>query len=154
MAAGFWNVRAYAWSFGNFIALFTMIFGFFAILGASTLEAESGPMLVAIIIFFYLNYPGVRNAFMEHELALMTPEQRAAMQQMQAAQLAMAQASVAPAAAAPRRQLPRPSPPPRRLRRPRPQASGLPRPRSRTGVRQAEREGRSAQAGRPFSASR
>ncbi len=115
VALGFWNVRAYAWSFGNFIALFTMLFGFFAILGASTLEAESGPMLVAIIIFFYLNYPGVRNAFMEHELSLMTPEQRAAMQQMQAAQLAMAQASVAPAApppAAPASQSPTPPAPP------------------------------------------
>ena len=33
VAAGFWNVRAYAWSFGNFIAIFTIIFGFFALLG-------------------------------------------------------------------------------------------------------------------------
>jgi hypothetical protein len=111
IAAGFWNLRAYAWSFGNFIAIFTLFFGFFAILGSSTLEAESAPMLIAVIIFFYLNYPGVRNAFMEHELSLMTPEQRAAMQQMQAAQVAMAQASVAPAAA-PAPQTPTPPAPP------------------------------------------
>ena len=111
VAAGFWNVRAYAWSFGNFIALFTVLFGFFAALGASTLEAEFVPMVIAIGIFFYLNYPGVRNAFMEHELALMTPEQRAAMQQMQAAQLAMAQASTAPAPAAPAAAAPAPQSP-------------------------------------------
>ena len=30
VAEGFWNVRAYAWSFGIFISLFTLIFGFFA----------------------------------------------------------------------------------------------------------------------------
>ena len=30
VAEGFWNVRAYAWSFGIFISLFTIIFGFFA----------------------------------------------------------------------------------------------------------------------------
>src|SRR6186713_1110054 len=79
VAAGFWNVRAYAWSFGNFIALFTIIFGFFALLGGSTMEAESVGWLLAIGIFFYLNYPGVRDQFVQHELSLMTPEQRAAM---------------------------------------------------------------------------
>ncbi len=42
VAAGFWNLRAYAWSFGNFISLFTIIFGFFALLGGSTMEAEIG----------------------------------------------------------------------------------------------------------------
>jgi hypothetical protein len=104
VAAGFWQVRAYAWSFGQFIALFTMIFGFFAVLGNSaTTESELVGWLLSIGIFFYLNYPGVRNAFMEHEMSLLTPEQRAAMEQMQVAQLAMAQAtaagSSAPAAA-------------------------------------------------------
>jgi hypothetical protein len=101
VAMGFWNVRAYAWSFGTFIAMFTLIFGFFAVLGQSTLEAEFVPMFIAFVMFFYLNYPGVRDEFVKHELALMTPEQKAAMEQMQAAQLAMAKASVAPAAAAP-----------------------------------------------------
>ena len=102
VAAGFWNLRAYAWSFGNFIAIFTVIFGFFALLsGAGTMESETVGWLLAIIIFFYLNYPGVRNAFMEHEMSLLTPEQRAAMEQMQAAQLAMAQATAGSAAAPP-----------------------------------------------------
>ena len=32
VAVGFWNVRAYAWSFGIFISIFTLIFGFFALL--------------------------------------------------------------------------------------------------------------------------
>ena len=36
VAAGFWNVRAYAWSFGNFISLFTLIWGFFALLFGSS----------------------------------------------------------------------------------------------------------------------
>lgn len=113
VAAGFWNVRAYAWSFGNFISLFTIIFGFFAILGGSTMEAESVGWLLAIGIFFYLNYPGVRDQFVAHEMSLMTPEQRAAMEQMQAAQLAMAQASAAGAApAAAPAASPVPPPPP------------------------------------------
>ena len=43
VAAGLWNVRAYAWQFGNFIAIFTVIFGFFAILGGSTTSAARSP---------------------------------------------------------------------------------------------------------------
>jgi hypothetical protein len=115
VAAGFWNVRAYAWSFGTFIAMFTLIFGFFAVLGQSTLEAEFAPMFIAFVMFFYLNYPGVRDQFMKHELELMTPEQRAAYDQMMAAQLAMAKASVAPTAApaaAPAAPAPAPTTPP------------------------------------------
>ena len=100
VALGFWNVRAYAWSFGNFIAMFTLIFGFFAILGSSTLEAESAPIFVALIIFMYLNYPGVQKQFVEHEMALLTPEQRAAMEQVQAANAAAARAMATPAPAA------------------------------------------------------
>ena len=96
-----------------------MIFGFFAILGNSaTTESEMIGWLLAIAIFFYLNYPGVRNTFTEHEISLMTPEQRAAFEQMQAAQVAMAQASMAPApaaapaaAAAPAPAAPPPAPP-------------------------------------------
>jgi len=99
VATGFWNVRGYAWSFGIFISIFTVIFGFFAILGGSTMEAETVGWLLAIGIFFYLNYPGVRDVFVQHELSLMTPEQRKAMEQMQAAQVAMAQATAATAAA-------------------------------------------------------
>ena len=98
VAAGFWNLRGYAWSFGVFVSIFTVIFGFFALLGGSTMEAESVGWLLAIAIFFYLNYPGVRDAFVQHEVALMTPAQREAMEQMQAAQLKMAQATAAAAA--------------------------------------------------------
>ena len=97
VATGFWNLRAYAWSFGNFIAIFTIVFGFFALIGGGTMESESVGWLLALGVFFYLNYPGVRDQFIKHELALMTPAQRAAAEQMQAAQQAMYQASVAPA---------------------------------------------------------
>jgi hypothetical protein len=90
VAAGFWNVRAYAWSFGTFISLFTLIWGFFAILFGSTVEAESMPIFLAFIIYLYLNYPGVRNHFYEAELSRMTPEQRAAIQQLNAANAAAA----------------------------------------------------------------
>jgi len=93
VAAGFWNVRAYAWSFGIFIALFTLIFGFFALLGSATMESEFVGMFLALIIFMYLNYPGVQQHFVEHEMSLMTPEQRTALAQMQTAQAAMAAAS-------------------------------------------------------------
>jgi hypothetical protein len=97
VASGFWNVRGYAWSFGIFISMFTVIFGFFALLGGSTMEAETVGWLLAIGIFFYLNYPGVRDVFVQHEISLMTPAQKAAMEQMRAAQMAMAQATAAPA---------------------------------------------------------
>ena len=98
VASGFWNLRAYAWSFGNFISIFTVVFGFFALIGGGTMESESVGWLLALGVFFYLNYPGVRDQFIKHELALMTPAQRAAAEQMRAAQQAMYQASVAPAA--------------------------------------------------------
>ena len=113
IAEGFWNVRAYAWSFGIFISLFTVIFGFFAVLGSSSLEAESAPMFVALLIFFYLNYPGVQKHFIEHEMALLTPEQRAAMEQVQRANAAAAAVMAAPSApAAPPPAAPPPAAPP------------------------------------------
>ena len=104
VAMGFWNVRAYAAQFGIFISLFTLIFGFFALLFGSSMEAESVPWLLAGAIFLYLSYPGVQQQFVEHELELMTPAQRAAVEQMQAANLAVLQAqraAAAPVAAAP-----------------------------------------------------
>ena len=101
VAEGFWNVRAYAWTFGIFISIFTIVFGFFALLAGSTTEAESFGWLMAILIFFYLNYPGVRNVFVEHEMSMLTPEQRAAMQKVAEANAAAAAAMAAPAAAAP-----------------------------------------------------
>jgi len=111
VAAGFWNVRAYAWSFGNFISLFTLIWGFFAILFGSSIEAETIPWLLAGGIYLYLNYPGVQRQFMDHELALMTPEQRAAMEQLQAANEAAMRANAAAAAAAAPAAPPPPPPP-------------------------------------------
>jgi hypothetical protein len=111
VATGFWNVRAYAWSFGIFISIFTIIFGFFAILGGSTTEAESIGWFLAIAIFFYLNYPGVRNHFVEHEMSLLTPEQRAAMQKVEEANAAAAAAMAKPAAPAPAPTQQPPAPP-------------------------------------------
>ena len=120
VAAGFWNVRAYAWSFGTFISLFTLIWGFFAILFGSTLEAESMPIFLAFIIYLYLNYPGVRDHFVQNEMSRLTPEQRTAMQQLAAANAAAAGVAVpaaapaapmaAPAAPAPSSAAPPPAP--------------------------------------------
>ena len=101
VATGFWNVRAYAWSFGNFISLFTLIWGFFALLFGSTVEAETIPWLLAGAIYLYLNYPGVQKHFMDSELSRMTPEQRAALEQLQAANMAAARAGVPGAGVAP-----------------------------------------------------
>jgi hypothetical protein len=110
VAVGFWNVRGYAWSFGLFVSIFTMIFGFFAVLGGSTTEAETVGWLLSIAIFFYLNYPGVRNVFMEQEMSRLTPEQRAAMENLAAANAAAA-AMATPAAPAPSPAAPAAPPP-------------------------------------------
>ncbi|HYI22265.1 MAG TPA: hypothetical protein VEX62_06475 [Candidatus Limnocylindrales bacterium] len=99
VAAGFWGMRGYAWSFGIFIALFTMIFGFFAILGGSaTTESELVGWALSIAIFFYLNYPGVRDQFINAEMSRLTPEQRVAVENAARANAAAAQAMAAPAA--------------------------------------------------------
>jgi hypothetical protein len=94
VATGFWNVRAYAWSFGNFISLFTLIWGFFALLFGSSVEAQTIPWLLAGAIYMYLNYPGVQKHFMDSEMSRLTPEQKAALEQLQAANVAAAQAGV------------------------------------------------------------
>jgi hypothetical protein len=104
-ARGFWQLRAYAWSFGVFIALFTVIWGFTALLFGSSIEAETIPWFLALIILLYLQYPGVRDHFIQNEMNLMTPEQRAAYEQLAAANAAAmaanAAAKAAPAPAAP-----------------------------------------------------
>jgi hypothetical protein len=112
VAKGFWDVRAYAVQFGIFISLFTLIWGFMALLFGSSVEAETIPWLLAGVIFMYLSYPGVQKQFMEHEMSLMTPEQRAAFEQMQNAQMAMMKASsgAAPAPAAAPVAAPAPAP--------------------------------------------
>jgi hypothetical protein len=85
VAAGFWNLRAYAVQFGIFISLFTLIWGFFALLFGSTYEAQTIPWLLAGVVFLYLSYPGVQKPFVDNELSKLTPEQRAAMEQLHAA---------------------------------------------------------------------
>jgi hypothetical protein len=101
VAAGFWNVRAWAWQFGIFISLFTLIWGFMAVLFGSSVEAESIPWLFAGFIYLYLSYPGVRDAFVQHEMSLLTPEQRAAMEQLAAANAAAARSTTPPGMAMP-----------------------------------------------------
>jgi hypothetical protein len=108
-AKGFWQLRAYAWSFGVFIALFTVIWGFTALLFGSSVEAETIPWLLALLILLYLQYPGVRDHFIKTEMDRMTPEQRAAYEQLAAANAAAAQAYAA-AKAAPNAAAPAPAP--------------------------------------------
>ena len=86
VAAGFWNLRAYALQFGLFISLFVLIWGFFAILFANgSVESETIPWLLAGFIYLYLSYPGVQKPFVDNEMSRLTPEQRSAMEQMAAA---------------------------------------------------------------------
>jgi hypothetical protein len=80
VAAGFWNLRAYAVSFGIFISLFTLIWGFFALLFGNTYEAQTIPWLLAGVIFLYLSYPGVQQHFVASERSRLTPEQIEAME--------------------------------------------------------------------------
>ena len=75
VAVGFWNLRAYAVSFGIFISLFTLIWGFFALLFGNTYEAQTIPWLMAGVIFLYLSYPGVQQHFVENERSQLTQEQ-------------------------------------------------------------------------------
>jgi hypothetical protein len=88
VAAGFWNLRAYAVQFGLFISLFTLIWGFFALLFGSSVEASTIPWILAGIIYLYLSYPGVQQAFVANEKSKLTPEQVAAIEQLDAANVA------------------------------------------------------------------
>jgi hypothetical protein len=90
VAAGFWNLRAYAVSFGIFISLFTLIWGFFALLFGGTTEGSTIPWLLAGAIFLYLSYPGVQQAFVANERSRLTPEQIAAMEALDEANRAAA----------------------------------------------------------------
>ena len=85
VAIGFWNVRAYAVQFGLFISLFTLIWGFFALLFGNTYEAQTIPWLLAGAIYLYLSYPGVQQHFVENERAQLTPEQLAAIDALEQA---------------------------------------------------------------------
>jgi hypothetical protein len=75
VAIGFWNLRAYAVQFGLFISLFTLIWGFFALLFGNTYEAQTIPWLLAGAIYLYLSYPGVQQHFIENERSQLTQEQ-------------------------------------------------------------------------------
>ena len=88
VAAGFWNLRAYALQFGIFISLFTLIWGFFALLFGSSYEAQTIPWLLAGFIFLYLSYPGVQRPFIDNEMSKLTPEQKTALEQLSAANAA------------------------------------------------------------------
>jgi hypothetical protein len=90
VAAGFWNLRAYAVSFGIFISLFTLVWGFFALLFNGTYEASTVSWLLAGAIFLYLSYPGVQQAFVANERSKLTPEQIAAMEALDEANRAAA----------------------------------------------------------------
>jgi hypothetical protein len=90
VAIGFWNLRAYAVQFGLFISLFTLIWGFFALLFGNTYEAQTIPWLLAGAIFLYLSYPGVQQAFVANEKSKLTPEQVTALEQLDAANQAAA----------------------------------------------------------------
>ncbi len=88
VAMGFWNLRAYAVQFGLFISLFTLIWGFFALLFGNSVEASTIPWILAGFIYLYLSYPGVQQAFVENEKSRLTPEQIAAIEQLEAANVA------------------------------------------------------------------
>ena len=90
VAIGFWNLRAYAVQFGIFISLFTLIWGFFALLFGNSYEAQTIPWLLAGAIFLYLSYPGVQQAFVANEKSKLTPEQVAAIDQLDEANRAAA----------------------------------------------------------------
>ncbi len=75
-------MRAAGWQFGVFISLFTLIWGFFALLFGSTVNAETIPMLLALIVYVYLMWPGVRDAFAQARWSRLTPEQKAAYEQL------------------------------------------------------------------------
>jgi hypothetical protein len=111
VAAGFWNLRAYAVQFGIFISLFTLIWGFFSLLfNNGAVEFQTVSWLLAGAIFLYLSYPGVQQAFVANEKSKLTPEQVAAMEQLDAANQAaaakpapgMGQPADAPKATAPK----------------------------------------------------
>lgn len=76
VAIGFWNLRAYAVTFGIFISLFTLVWGFFSLLFGNTYEIQTIPWLLAGAIFLYLSYPGVQQHFVENERSKLTQEQR------------------------------------------------------------------------------
>ena len=69
--------------FGGNLQLFALLFG-------SSHEVQTIPWLLAGAIYLYLSYPGVQQAFVENEKSKLTPEQLAALEQLDAANKAAA----------------------------------------------------------------
>ena len=90
VAIGFWNLRAYAISFGIFISLFTLVWAFFSLLFGNSVENQTIAVLLSGAIFLYLSYPGEQQAFVQNERSRLTPEQIAALEQLEAANQAAA----------------------------------------------------------------
>jgi hypothetical protein len=101
VAEGFWSVRAYAWSFGRIISLFTIVWGFFSVLFGSSVEAETVPWLLAGAVYLYLSSPGIEQLFIASEWEHLSPEERAAYSQAAAAKAGTAAAAVAAIGPAP-----------------------------------------------------
>src|SRR4029079_13911540 len=101
VAEGFWSLRAYAWSFGRIISLFTIVWGFFSVLFGSSVDAETVPWLLAGAVFLYLSYPGVEQRFIASEWEHLSPEEQTADTQAAAAEAQDAMAAVAAVGPAP-----------------------------------------------------
>ena len=101
VAEGFFSVRAYAWSFGRIISLFTIVWGFFSVLFGSSVEAETVPWLLAGAVYLYLSSPGVEQRFIASEWEHLSPDEQAAYSQAAAAKAQAAGAVVAAAGPAP-----------------------------------------------------
>ena len=101
VAEGFWSLRAYAWSFGRIISLFTLVWGFFSVLFGSSVEVETVPWLLAGAVYLYLSSPGIEQLFIASEWEHLTPEEQAAYSQAAAARAGTAAAAVAAIGPAP-----------------------------------------------------
>ena len=69
----FWNMRAAGWQFGVFISLFTLIWGFFALLFGSTVHVRDDPDAPGPHHLRLPDWPGVREAFAKSEMDRLTP---------------------------------------------------------------------------------
>jgi hypothetical protein len=101
VAEGFWSLRAYAWSFGRIISLFTLVWGFFSVLFGSSVEMETVPWLLAGAVYLYLSSPGIEQLFIASEWEHLSPEEQAAYSQAAAARAGTAAAAVAAIGPAP-----------------------------------------------------
>jgi hypothetical protein len=94
VAEGFWSIRAYAWSFGRIISLFTIVWGFFSVIFGSSVEAETVPWLLAGAVYLYLSSPGVEQLFIASEWEHLSTEEQAAVSASAAAKAGTAAAAI------------------------------------------------------------